>query len=197
MDTALICMSSYTVIGYTHCHPNSTFSLITLANDFHDPNLIRVCYTEAFSLTAITILSHQVTHDMNSLTGSFGTLQAQTHERRIVYTSFRVLGVKFFTATKGGFHNRKLELIHLAQNSISFRSLWDITQVMVRITIDDTANFTWSMFCSRVIFQASVHAIGIHGITDESCTGLGCVLSHKEVGASLGSHGAKKADQQG
>ncbi len=103
---------------------------------------------------------------MDRLTGRTRALKAKIDQGSIIYPA--ILVDHLLTAPIGRFPYRDLELIDVTNDIVSLSGFRDLTDIPVRIPVDDLSHISLLVKGSRIVAQIDEHpiVIGIIGTND-------------------------------
>ena len=119
-DTGLVGVGRDIAVGNAACHPDDAFAgvpalfveLAALADQLHDPRLVRVGDRERLAARRIAVGVGQLGDHADGLAGGPGPLQRNVYQRSVVHAARRVL--QFGTASVGRFADDERMLVHVA-----------------------------------------------------------------------------------
>ena len=195
MNATLVGVCTDAIIGNAHSHPHCAFGGIAFADHFEDPSFVGIGHGKRFALRSIAVVRHQIRHHADGLACSLGTLQSERHERHIVDAPHGILRPELFAAAESRLGDGYLVLIDIAYYIISIGCLRNFAEGLVRVSIHDLAHRAGGVFARGIMKHASIHAVGIGTVSDETSSVFRSFLAYQQIGAGRRREGEQYGEQ--
>ena len=136
---------------------------------------------------------YKARHQADGFASGLGALQSERHERHIVDAAHRILWPQFFAAAESRFGDGQLVLIDVTYYIISVGRLGNFAEGFVGVAVYDFAHRTGRVLARWIVEQATVHAVGVGAVRDETLSVFRGFLAYQQIGASR----CRKGEQDG
>ena len=188
-DAGLVGVGRDIAVGNAARHPDDAFAgvpalfveLAALADQLHDPRLVRVGDRERLAARRIAVGVGQLGDHADGLAGGPGPLQRNVYQRSVVHAARRVL--QFGTASVGRFADDERMLVHVADGRPGLFDLRDVRQVTARVPFVDGQHRPGLVLAAGGVVQRAVERVGVRRIGDHHRTVGRSSSGDDEIGA--------------
>ena len=185
-DAAGIGIGRDAVVRDAARHPHGALAAGALADEFHDPGLLRVADGEGFAGGAVAVFLHEVMHHLDGLPGRRAALQGQMHQGEIVQGA---LGAgQLVAAAPGGFHDGDLPFVHQAHDAVGVLRLGDVVDGGLGPPAADGDHLARRVLPGRGPVQRLEEAEAVAVVGADHASVGGSQLAHDEVRAGESGH---------